>query len=98
MLVFSSSTEVLVLKQKTAPKPSLADHSLKWILGKERKNKRTRDREASVPPREKNLTSKTAALRKKRLAKEENTDITKRPDNHWDNELWIEFTGIFLQH
>lgn len=41
------------------------------------------------------LTSKTAALRKKRLAKEENTDITKRPDNHWENELWIEFTGIF---
>jgi len=76
----------------------LADHSLKWILGKERKNERTRDRKARVPPREKNLTSKTAALGKKRLAKEENTDFTKRPDNHWDNELWIEFTGIFLQH
>lgn len=59
---------------------------------------REQEREASVPPKEKNLTSKTAALRKKRLAKEENTDITKRPDNHWDNELWIEFTGISLQH
>lgn len=36
-----------------------------------------------------------AAHRKKHLAKEENTDITKRPDI---SELWIVLTGIFLLH